>query len=138
MNVYLDTSVALRHLLRSPNTLSSWGRWDRVYASALLRVEAMRTADRLRLEGLLDDERRAELTRQIGRLVESTHTVPVTEAILKRAGEPFPTVLGTLDAIHLATALAVEAHEGVHLTFLTHDGQLGLAVQSMGIPVEGI
>lgn len=138
MKVYLDTSVALRRLLRHPDALSPWGRWDRAYASALLRVEALRTADRLRLEGVLDDERRAELSRQIATLVDSLHLVPVTDAILKRAGEPFPTILGTLDAIHLATAMAVEAHEEAHLTLLTHDAQLGQAARSMSLPVEGI
>ena len=138
MNVYLDTSVALRRLLRQPDALSPWGHWARVYASALLRVEALRTADRLRLEGALDDGQRAELSRQIAILADSVHLVPVSDAILKRAAEPFPTVLGTLDAIHLATALAVETQEGVRLTLLTHDGQLAQAARSMNLPVAGI
>jgi len=48
--VYLDTSVALRILLRQPEPLKGWGEWEEAYASELLGLEARRTIDRLRLE----------------------------------------------------------------------------------------
>jgi predicted nucleic acid-binding protein len=49
MTVYVDTSVVLRVLLREPNPVRIWGQWNKAYSSALWRVEALRTVDRLRL-----------------------------------------------------------------------------------------
>jgi spermidine synthase len=37
--------------------------------------------------------------------VERMDRVDVSPAVLRRAADPFPTPLGTLDAIHLATAV---------------------------------
>jgi predicted nucleic acid-binding protein len=47
MIVYVDTSVVLRILLQEPNPLRIWGQWHKAYTSALWRVEALRTVDRL-------------------------------------------------------------------------------------------
>ena len=56
---------------------------------------------------------------------------------MSRAGEPYPTTVGTLDAIHLATALAVQ--DGTALDrFLTHDRRLALAAAGTGFAVEGV
>jgi predicted nucleic acid-binding protein len=138
MTVYLDTSVVLRHLLRQPQSLSNWGRWERVYSSVLLRVESLRVLDRLRLERALNDEQIAELIQQLTRLFQSIDLVPLSEPVVERAAEPFPTAIETLDALHLATAIAVQKQERVELTFLTHDAQLGLAARSLSFPVVGI
>ncbi len=138
MKVYLDSSVALRRLLRSPESLKNWGAWDEVYASTLLRVETMRTIDRLRLDGALNDKLRAGIVQQVEEMCEAIHLVPLHDSILARAGQAFPTVVGTLDALHLATALVLRDQKKIQLTFLTHDSQLGLAAQSMSFPVEGV
>jgi predicted nucleic acid-binding protein len=138
VNVYLDTSVVLRRLLGQPQALASWGGWERVYASALLPVEAARSLDRLRLDGALDDPRRATLSRQLQTICEAVYLVPITEAVLERAGAPFPTIIGTLDAIHLTTAMIVRQQEQVELKFLTHDQRLALAAQSMHFAVDGV
>ena len=62
---------------------------------------------------------------------------PVTESILDRAADPFPTALGSLDAIHLATAL--ELREQVpSLVFATHDRDLAIAAQSVGFSIAGV
>ena len=53
MNVYLDTSVVLRRALRPKGAISDWSPWTRVYSSVLMRVEAFRVLDRVRLEGLI-------------------------------------------------------------------------------------
>ena len=138
MNVYLDTSVVLRRLLGQPKALAHWGNWERVYASVLLRVEALRSMDRLRLEGVVDDVQRVALSRQLQIVCDAVYLVPVTEAILDHAGTPFPTVVGTLDAIHLTTAMVVRQQEKIELTFLTHDQRLALAAQSLNFLVEGV
>jgi hypothetical protein len=48
-----------------------------------------------------------------------------------------PTELGTLDAIHLATALLWTEMTGEHLTMATHDEALAIAAQAYGLPVVG-
>jgi predicted nucleic acid-binding protein len=136
MTVYLDTSVILRILFREPNPVKMWGKWDRTVTSSLWRVEALRTVDRLRLSGNLSDGEVADLIRDI-RIVNETLAIhPVSERILQRASETFPTIVGTLDAIHLSTALAVRVLEPIDL-LITHDVQLGTAARSLGFSVMG-
>lgn len=137
MTVYVDTSVVVRVLLREPNPLRIWGQWNKAYSSGLWRGEALRTVDRLRLTQEISDTEVAELVREI-QIVHETFTVhPVTNQIFQRASETFPTVVGTLDAIHLATALSVRQIEPLD-SLLTHDSQLGTAAKSLGFHVLGM
>ena len=137
MNVFLDTSVILRRLLNEPNPLPDWGRWDAAYASSIWLTEAQRTVDRLRLEGRLCDEDVVRLREECRKVHAALYVVPVDEGILARAGEPFPTTVGTLDAIHLASALAVQAGTALD-RFLTHDRRMALAAAGTGFAVEGV
>lgn len=137
MTAYVDTSVILRILLREPNPVDVWGKWQRAFSSNLWRVEALRTVDRLRLSGELSDQEVADLVRDIRVVHETLAIHPLTERILRRASETFPTVVGTLDAIHLATALAIREVEPIDL-LLTHDTQLGTAARSLGFSVLGV
>jgi hypothetical protein len=100
-------------------------------------VEALRTVDRLRLGGDLSDLDVSELAGQIQIVHETFAVVPVTESILARASQSFPTVVGTLDAIHLSTALILRATEPLDL-LVTHDQQLGIAARALGFRVTGI
>jgi predicted nucleic acid-binding protein len=137
MTVYVDTSVVLRILLREPNPVGIWGQWNKACSSALWRVEALRTVDRLRLTDEISDSEVAELVREI-RITHETFAIhPVTNQILQRASETFPTVVGTLDAIHLATALSMRTIEKIDY-LLTHDSQLATAARSLGFEVMGI
>lgn len=137
MTVYLDTSVSLRVLFHEPNPLKLWAKWDKAYSSSLWRVEALRTVDRLRLSGDLSDREVADLVRDIRIIHETLAVRPLNDSILERASESFPTVVGTLDALHLSTALAIREFEKLDL-FLTHDFQLGTAARSLGFDVLGI
>ncbi len=137
MNVYLDTSVILRVLFRDPHALPEWGRWSQASASALWEIETRRTIDRARLEGALDDVLVASAHDQVNLLRQHILTVHVTDTILERAGDAFPTVIGTLDAIHLATAIHLRNHMTLDC-FLTHDRQLGTAAKAMGFTVDGV
>lgn len=137
MIAYVDTSVVLRVLFREPNPVEVWGKWNKAYSSSLWRVEALRTVDRLRLAGSLSDGELADLTRDIRIVHETLAIFPVSEAILQRASETFPTAVGTLGAIHLATALAINMVEELDLV-LTHDLQLSTAARSLGFSVQGI
>ena len=136
MTVYVDTSVILRILFREPNPVEVWGKWDRAFSSNLWRVEALRNVDRLRLSGDLSDQDVVDLVREIRLVHETLAIYPLTETILQRASESFPTVVGTLDAIHLATALAIRQVEPLDI-LLTHDGQLAIAARSVGFTVIG-
>lgn len=136
MTVYIDTSVVLRVLFHEPNLVATWGRWNRAYSSALWRIEALRTVDRLRLNHEISDTDVAQLVREIQMIHEAFAIHPLTSRVLQRASESFPTVIGTLDAIHLATALSIREIERLDL-LLTHDSQLGTAARSLGFEVAG-
>ena len=137
MIVYVDTSVVLRILLHEPNPLGIWGKWNKGYSSALWRVEALRTIDRLRLTHEISDAEVADLVRDIQITHETFVIHPVTNRVFQRASETFPTVVGTLDAIHLATALSIREIEKLD-SLLTHDSQLGTAARSLGFDVIGM
>ena len=136
MTVFLDTSVVLRCLLHEPQPITCWGKWQAAYASRVWLTEAQRTVDRLRLEGRIGDADVVQLHTELLVVHDTLHVVPVAEDVLVRAGEAFATTLGTLDAIHLASALAVRASGRVD-RFLTHDRQLAAAAMSMGFVVNG-
>jgi predicted nucleic acid-binding protein len=135
---YLDSSVLLRVVLRQSNALKQWPTIEQGIGSALVEVECLRTLDRLRLaEGLTDDEI-AMRREAIFRLVEAMEIVELTRPVLSRAAQPLPTVLSTLDAIHLATALLWKERTGADLVMATHDGTLATAAKASGLRVIGI
>jgi predicted nucleic acid-binding protein len=136
MIVYLDTSVVLRVLLKEPNPIDIWGRWDRAFSSALWRVEALRTVDRLRLLDEISDHEVADLVRDVQSIHETLAIYPLDERVMRRASETFPTVVGTLNAIHLASAIFIRESQSIDLV-LTHDSQLGTAARSLGFRVSG-
>lgn len=138
MRVYLDSSIVLRRLRREAAPFPGWGEWDAAHASVLLRVETFRTIDRIRLSGRADDGEVAEMISQARNMLDVISFAPLTTSILNRASQSFLTALGTLDALHLATALRlVEAGAG-ELLFLTHDAELAIAARSVNFAVEGI
>ncbi len=68
-------------------------------------TESLRTLDRLRLRANLADAEVASRRATILQLIASLEVVEIDAVVLDRAAQPMPTELGTLDAIHLATAL---------------------------------
>ena len=69
--------------------------------------------------------------------VDAFSLVALDSIVLERASEPFPTALGSLDAIHLASALLVRDDlDG--LVFATHDDALGMAARATGFRVHGV
>ena len=136
MNAYLDSSVLLRVILGEPGRLDAWQTIDAAVSSELLRIECLRTIDRARIQLDLADEAVAQHRADVLEALEAIDMIPLDAPILQRAAEPFPTLLGTLDALHLASALAVrEQFDG--LLFTTHDAALGTAARSMGFAVAG-
>ena len=138
MNVYLDSSVVLRKLQREPASVGSWGQWEHAYSSELLRVEVLRSVDRNRLKGVLTDLQVAELATTAQLIFDAIEFVALDRSVLHRASQSFLTPLGTLDALHLATAVHLVEFTGINLTFLTHDTELATAARSMNFEVEGV
>jgi hypothetical protein len=58
-------------------------------------------------------------------------------AVLSRASEPMPVAIGTLDALHLATALIWRDRAGPLPAMVTHDTTLGTAARIFGFEVRG-
>jgi len=137
MNVYLDSSIVLRRLQRQPAGVPSWANWEHAYSSELLRVEVLRSIDRNRLKGALEDNQVAELITSAHTIFDAIEFVEFGRTILKRASQSFLTPLGTLAALHLATALRLTESSGIELTFLTHDAELATAARTMNFKVEG-
>jgi len=135
---YLDSSVLLRVILGQRDALKEWGRVSQGVASALIEVECLRTLDRLRLTEHHADEVIAERRESVYRLMESMEIVEISHPILSRASQPLPTALGTLDAIHLATALLWKERTGKGLSMATHDAALAIAARASGLPVIGV
>lgn len=136
MTVYLDTSAVLRFLTRDPGAIRRWGDWTGAYSSVLMRIEALRTFDRWRLAASLTDRELERLTGAFRQCCDSVTFVPLTDEILERTAGSFPSVIGTLDALHLASALAVVQTDR-ELLFLTHDSQLATAARILGFSVQG-
>jgi len=136
--VYLDTSVALRILLRRPDKMKEWGDWEEAYASELLGLEARRTIDRLRLESVLDDEGVAEIQEDLSRLERSLGRILLTRPVLERASRPMATMVKTLDAIHLASALLFQERCAQPLVFATHDQQQATGARALGFRCLGV
>jgi hypothetical protein len=69
--------------------------------------------------------------------MEAMEVVEVTRSVLARAAQPLPTALGTLDALHFATALLWREQAGAELIMATHDAALGRAARASGFRVLG-
>lgn len=137
MTAYVDTSVLLRVVLREPGALADLRSYDALVSSELIAVESARTIDRLRLQGTLTVEEAAARLRALSDWLEAIDLVLLRPPVLSRASQPLPTPLGTLDAVHLATALIWRERIGALPTIATHDSALGLAARSFGFDVRG-
>lgn len=137
MNVYVDASVLLRVVLGEPGRLRIWPRITNAVSSELIRLECLRTIDRARIRLGLEDRRVARYRAEVLEAVDSFQLVALDTVVLGRASEPFPTLVGSLDAIHMASALLIR-DDFDDLAFATHDSELGLAARATGFVVHGV
>lgn len=138
MIAYLDTSALLRLVLREAGGLKELRSCEALVSSELLAVESLRTIDRLRLQGALSLEEAASTRSAIEDWLEAVDLVLLQRPILARASDPFPTPLGTLDAVHLATVLVWRERMKQSLVLATHDAGLALAARAFGVEVLGV
>jgi uncharacterized protein len=138
MTAYVDASVVLRLALGQRDALREWRDIERGVSSVLIRVETLRTLDRLRNRANLSDSELASRRAAILSLIEGLELVEITTPVLERASQPMPTELRTLDAIHLATALLWKESRGADLVMATHDRALAIAAQAHGLTAVGV
>jgi predicted nucleic acid-binding protein len=138
MIAYVDSSVLLRIVLGQPGILANWRGIRTGVSSRLAEVECLRALDRLRLRATLEDEEIASRREAVFRFLSTVDVIEVSYPILARASQPLPTELGTLDAIHLATALVWREMNQADLVMATHDQALGLAARACGLRVVGL
>ena len=124
--IYLDTSVALAHLLveeRRPRA----ELWDQpVIASRLLEYEVWVRLNRLTLTRAQEEAARGLLNR-----IALIEMIP---DVVARAREEFPVHIRSLDAIHLASASFL-INEGLHLELATYDERMRAAARKLKIPL---
>ena len=134
MNACVDGPVLPRITLGEPDALRAWSRIVNPASSELMRIETLRTIDRARIQRRLDDADVSRLRSDLLSTIEAFALAPLSDAVGTRAAQPFPTLVGTLDAIHLSSALL--AREQVEdLVFATHDRGLEMAARSLGFDV---
>jgi len=125
--LYLDSSALVKLVAREPETsalLSLLEPRPEVVSSALARVEVLRAVARAG-----KDQRTLERAQQVlSRLV----LVAVDDPILDAAAAIEPVDLRSLDAIHLATALALRPDTEA---IVSYDGRLNAAAEAAGLPV---
>lgn len=138
MFAYVDSSVLVRVILKHENAFQNYQMFEEIYSSILFKIEVSRTIERFRLEGILTDDERVNKVRTFHEMMDHIYEIPFVSLILRRAAESFPTIISTLDAIHLASAWWLREEKKVSPIFLTHDQQLGKAAMAMGFETLGI
>ncbi len=136
MTAYVDASVILRIVLSEAGRLREWRRIERAYSSELVRLECLRSIDRARLRLGLPDSAVASHRAAVLDILDSLEIVKIDDSVLERAADPFPTALGSLDAVHLATAVLLRSRV-TDLCFATHDTELAIAARAVGFKVHG-
>ena len=136
MRVYVDSSVVLRHVLNDDSALGRVATSDMVGSSDLLLIECQRVLQRERMEAHLDDQQYSESLALLETILDSLFLIELGSAVKRRAAGPFPTGIGTLEAIHLASAILwEEADPDSGFSLLTYDKQLALCARAMGVRV---
>jgi predicted nucleic acid-binding protein len=124
--IYLDTSVALAHLLgegRQP-TPELWE--ESLVASRLLEYELFARLHARRLGKSHGDAAQ--------QLVARLALLELSPPVLARALEPFPVELRTLDALHLAS-LEFLRSQGVEVSLASYDARMLTAARALDIPL---
>jgi predicted nucleic acid-binding protein len=127
--IYLDTSVALAHLLaedREPPA-SLWRQ--PLVSSRLLEYELWTRLNARRLAASHGETAR--------RLVERLAILELVPNVLARALEPFPAAVRTLDALHLAS-MDFLRERGVKVELATYDERLAAGARSIDIPLAAV
>jgi predicted nucleic acid-binding protein len=122
--IYLDTSVALAQLLAEDRKPPAELWAEPLVSSRLLEYEVWTRIHARRLA-----EGHGEAVRT---LLARVAFVELDRRVLARALEPFPAPVGTLDALHLASAEFVREH-GQEVVLASYDRQMLRAARLLGM-----
>jgi len=131
MTWYLDSSAVMRYLLRHDGRIDLKATSATFVSSEILELECKRTLIRYRLTGNIDDNEYADLGADLNEFVEGVSLIAVNSEIIRSAAENWGVVVGSLDSIHLATALAYKTQ----LQLITHDKALARSARIKNIHV---
>jgi PIN domain len=124
--MYVDTSVALAHLLgelRAPDV----ALWDGVVVSSrLLEYELW---NRVHARGLTSSHGDA-----VRALLQRITMLELTPPVLARALAPFPVPVRTLDGLHLASIDYLRTQRQA-VSLVTYDHRMAAAAHALQIPV---
>lgn len=123
--IYLDTSVALAHLLTEDRAPPAALWQETLIASRLLEYEIWVRLNARRLAASHGEDARA----LIGRVA----LIELSPPVLTRALERFPVPVRTLDALHLASVEFLR-QRGQTILLATYDERLASAAEALGIP----
>jgi predicted nucleic acid-binding protein len=124
--IYLDTSVALAHLLAEDRAPPERLWREDLISSRLLEYEIWTRIHARKLTASHTDEVRALLSR--------VALVELSPPVLARALEPFPKPVRTLDALHLAS-MEFLRKQGQRISVAVYDGRLADAARALRIPI---
>jgi predicted nucleic acid-binding protein len=120
--IYLDTSVALAHLLAEDRTPPARLWQESLVSSRLLEYEVWTRVRAARLAASHGDEVRA--------LLAHVSFIEMAPPVLARALEPFPIPVRTLDALHLASMEFLRSN-GQTLQLASYDRRLLTAARGL-------
>jgi predicted nucleic acid-binding protein len=135
---YVDSSVVLRFVLQQPDPLMALLECDDRVTSFVTEVECLRAVEAARLRHQLSIDESGERRQVAYAHLRRMRRLLPSLSILRRAGDPYPVAIKSLDAIHLATALVWRDRRAPDLVFATHDRQLGRAAAALGFEVFGL
>ena len=138
MKGYVDSSAALRAVFDEPGRIDEWGDVEPVISSVLTRLECLRAVDRRRAQDRGTPDEISSHYAAIRSLLNGFDLVALDRVVLDRAALPLPLPLGSLDAIHLATALLWQESSGEPVAMVTHDPGLANAAIACGLRVLGV
>ena len=137
MTWYLDSSVILQQAFDQPGPLDL-GALQPGVTSRITELECLRAIDRGRFLGKIALAEIPLRQGWVATVLNSLTLIEMDRSILALAGAPAPVPLGTLDGIHLASALHFRAEPGGDpLSIATHDKGLAAAARAYGFPVIG-
>jgi predicted nucleic acid-binding protein len=120
--IYLDTSVALAHLLAKDHSPPESLWQEPLISSRLLEYEIWTRIHARKLGGTHGDEVRSLLSR--------VAIIELSPPVLTRALEAFPKPVRTLDALHLAS-MDFLRRQGQVVSLASYDGRLVDAARAL-------
>ncbi len=127
--IYIDSSVALAYLLAESRVPSAAFWKAGLVSSRLLEYEVWNRIHARQLGRSLGNEARSLMT--------GIELIELSEPVLARALEPWPTAVRTLDALHLATVEHLRS-QGGSIELASYDTRLIAAARAVAVPIAAL